>query len=168
MFLYSNEAYLKRKLLKTSEKKQDRSFNFTFRNIDVVLSLNSYKFVDFVDRIYSIEHEIKDTIYTARSDSYLDHHLEIDNECRLRTKLYDERDDLNIPIVNIPFICSNIPTAPAYGVYISQSIRYSRACDIPEHENGRFGALKSDSTHHFFRNACTKSGSLRFSQFFGC
>jgi hypothetical protein len=29
-------------------------------------------------------------------------------------------------------------------------------------------ALKSDSTHHFFRNACTKSGSLRFSQFSGC
>jgi hypothetical protein len=28
-------------------------------------------------------------------------------------------------------------------------------------ESGRFGALKSDSTHHFFRNACTKSGSLR-------
>jgi hypothetical protein len=28
-----------------------------------------------------------------------------------------------------------------------------------------FGALKSDSTHHFFRNACTKSGSLRFSVF---
>ena len=33
------------------------------------------------------------------------------------------------------------------------------------HESGRFGALKSDSTHHFFRNTCTKSGSLRFS---GC
>jgi hypothetical protein len=27
---------------------------------------------------------------------------------------------------------------------------------------------KSDSTHHFFRNACAKSGSLRFSQFSGC
>jgi hypothetical protein len=26
----------------------------------------------------------------------------------------------------------------------------------------------SDWTHHFFRNACTKSGSLRFSQFSGC
>ena len=34
--------------------------------------------------------------------------------------------------------------------------------------SGRFGALKSDSIHHFFRNACTKSGSLRFSQFSGC
>ena len=30
------------------------------------------------------------------------------------------------------------------------------------------GGLKSDSNHHFFRNACTKSGSLRFSQFSGC
>jgi hypothetical protein len=28
--------------------------------------------------------------------------------------------------------------------------------------------LKSDSTLHFFWKACTKSGSLRFSQFSGC
>ena len=32
-------------------------------------------------------------------------------------------------------------------------------------ERGRFGALKSDSTHHIFRNACTKLGSLQFSVF---
>jgi hypothetical protein len=30
--------------------------------------------------------------------------------------------------INFSFICSNIPTVPAYGVYISQMIRYSRAC----------------------------------------
>jgi hypothetical protein len=29
-------------------------------------------------------------------------------------------------------------------------------------------ALKSDSIHHFFKNACTKSGSLQFSQLAGC
>ena len=46
----------------------------------------------------------------------------------LRTKLYNKRDDFNFPIVNFPFICSNIPAAPAYGVHISQLIRYSRAC----------------------------------------
>jgi hypothetical protein len=39
---------------------------------------------------------------------------------------------------------------------------------LSRNESGRFGALKSDSTHHFLRNACTKSGSLRFSQFSGC
>ena len=30
--------------------------------------------------------------------------------------------------MNFPFICSNIPAVPAYGVYISQLIRYSRVC----------------------------------------
>jgi hypothetical protein len=46
----------------------------------------------------------------------------------VRAKLYDKRDDFNFPIVNFPFICSNIPAAPAYGVYISQLIQYFRAC----------------------------------------
>ena len=39
---------------------------------------------------------------------------------------------------------------------------------LSRNESGRFGALKSDSTPHFFRNTCTISGSLRFSQFSGC
>ena len=85
-------------------------------------------FGEFVDRIYSVELEIKDTTDMDRSASYL--HLEIDSEEWLRTKLYDKRDDLNFPIVNFPFSCSNIPAAPAYGVYISQLIRYSRACEF--------------------------------------
>jgi hypothetical protein len=42
--------------------------------------------------------------------------------------IFDKSDDFNFPIVNLPFICSNIPAAPAYGVYISQLIRYYRAC----------------------------------------
>ena len=62
------------------------------------------------------------------SASYLDLHLDIDSEGWLRTKLYDIREDFNFPIVNFPFICSNIPAAPAYGEYISQLLRYSRAC----------------------------------------
>jgi hypothetical protein len=111
-----------------NQKKLARSFNFTFRYIDDVLSLNNSRFGDFVDRIYPIELEIKDTTDTNRCASYLDLHLEIDSECRLRTKHYDKRDDFNFPIVNFPFICSNIPVVPAYGVYISQMIRYSRAC----------------------------------------
>jgi hypothetical protein len=47
---------------------------------------------------------------------------------RLRTKFYDKRDNFNFPIVNFQFICSNIPAAPAYGVYLSQLIQYFRAC----------------------------------------
>ena len=51
----------------------------------------------------------------------------IDNG-KLSTRLYDKRDDFNFPIVNFPFLSSNIPSAPAYGVYVSQLIRYARAC----------------------------------------
>ena len=128
LFFYSYEAYFIQGLLKKNEKRLARSFHLTFRYIDDVLSLNNSRFGDFVDRIYPIELEIKDTTDTDRSASYFDIPLEIDSKGRLRTKLYDKRDDFNFPIVNFPFICSNIPAAPAYGVYISQMIRYSRAC----------------------------------------
>ena len=128
LFLYSYEADFIQKLLKKSEKKLARSFSFTFRYIDDILSLNNSRFGDFVDRIYTIELEIKDTTDTDTSASYRDLHLEIDSEGWLRTKLYDIRDDFNFPIVNFPFIGSNIPAAPAHGVYISQLMRYSRAC----------------------------------------
>ena len=128
LFLYSYEADFIQGLLKKNENNLARSFNFTFRYIDDVLSLNNPKFSDFVDRIYPYELEIKDTTDTTKSASYLDLYLEIDNDGRLKTKLYDKRDDFCFPIVNFPFLCSNIPAAPTYGVFISQLIRYSRAC----------------------------------------
>ena len=99
------------------------SFIFTIRYKDDVLSLDNY-----VDRIYPIEPEIKDTTDTYRSASYLDLHLEIDSEGRLTTKHYDKRDDFKFPIVNFLFMHSTIPAAHTIGVCISQMIGYSRAC----------------------------------------
>ena len=46
---------------------------------------------------------------------------------QISTKIYDKRDDFNFKIINFPNMCSNIPASPAYGVYISQFIRYARA-----------------------------------------
>jgi hypothetical protein len=128
LFLYSYETDFIQGLLNKNGKKLARSFNFRFRYIDDVLLLNNSRFGGFVDRIYLIELEIKDTTDTDRSASYLHIHIEIDSEGWLRTQLYDKRDDFNFPIVNFPFICSNIPAASAYGVYIFQLIRYSRTC----------------------------------------
>jgi hypothetical protein len=64
---------------------------------------------------------MQDATDTARSDSYLDLHLNL----KLTLRTGSER---NSPIVNFPFICSTIPEAPAYGIYISQLIRFSMAC----------------------------------------
>ncbi len=58
--------------------------------------------------------------------SYLDILVDIDGI--LTFKLFDKRDYFNFPIVNLPHLDSNIPVKPAYGVYISQLIRYFRAC----------------------------------------
>jgi hypothetical protein len=111
LFLYSYEADFIQGHLKNREKKLARSFNFIFRYIDDVLSLNNSRFGDCVDRIYPIELEIKNTPDSDRSASYLDLHLEIESDGRFRTKLWDKRDDFNFPILNFPFIFSNIPPA---------------------------------------------------------
>ena len=66
--------------------------------------LNNSRLDDFVDSIYPIKLEIKDTTDTDRSASYLDLHLEIDSLGWLRTKLYDQRDDFNFLIVKFPFL----------------------------------------------------------------
>jgi hypothetical protein len=63
---------------------------------------------------------MKDTTDTDTSASYLDLHLEIDSEGWLRAKHYDKRDDFNIPIVNFPFVCSNISISTCiWSIYLS-------------------------------------------------
>ena len=44
------------------------------------------------------------------------------------TRLYDKLDDFDFHTVNFPFLSSNIPSGPSYGVYISQLIRYACCC----------------------------------------
>jgi hypothetical protein len=66
--------------LKKNEKKLARSFNFTFRHIDDIISLNDSNVGDFVDRFYPTELQIKDTKDTAKSASFIALHLEIDSE----------------------------------------------------------------------------------------
>ena len=58
--------------------------------------------------------------------------LSIGRDGQIRTSLYDKRDDFNFHITNFPFLSSNIPSSPAYGVFISQLIRYARACSSYE------------------------------------
>ena len=78
--------------------------------------------------IYPSELEIKDTTECSTFASYLDVLLKLDTNGKITTQLYDKRDDFNFSIVNFPYLCKNIPASPAYGVYISQLIRYARAC----------------------------------------
>jgi hypothetical protein len=80
----------------------------------------------YVQLIYSIEPEIKKTTESDISTSYLNLSHSIDSNGKLTTTLYEKRDDLNFAINNFPFLISNVPFSPAYGVYISQLIQYAR------------------------------------------
>ncbi|KAK3097380.1 hypothetical protein FSP39_009127 [Pinctada imbricata] len=95
--------------------------------IDDVLSINNPKFADYLSSIYPSELEVKETTETNNSASYLDIMLSYDTDGHMNTSLYDKRDDFNFSITNFPFLSSNIPSSPAYGVFISQLIRYARA-----------------------------------------
>ena len=92
--------------------------------LKVQLILDSVLFRVGLERFPELE--VKETTDTASSASFLDLYLEFDDSGQLSTKIYDKRDDFNFKIINFPNMCSNIPASPAYGVYISQLIRYAR------------------------------------------
>jgi hypothetical protein len=66
-------------------------------------------------------------------------HLKIDNEGLLRTKFYDKKDEFKFPNVNFLFVCSNIPAALAYCVYLTNSVEnlteivFFYTCRLPVH-----------------------------------
>ena len=130
--LYSCEAYFVQSLLSTGKKKLASRFNFTYRYIDDVLSINNPDFENYLGQMYPAELVIKNTTESNSSASYLDLLLSIGRDGQLRTSLYDKRDDFNFHITNFPFLSSNIPSSPAYGVFISQLLRCTRACSSYE------------------------------------
>ena len=128
IFLYSYEAEFIQSLLSTGKKKSASQFNFTYRYIDDVLSINNTDFENYLGQMYPVELEIKDTTESNTSPSYLDLLLSIESDGQLRTYLYYKRDDFNFHITNFPFMSSNIPSSPAYG----DLSRYARACSSYE------------------------------------
>ena len=71
---------------------------------------------------------ISKTTKSTSVASYLDLLFTRDKSNNITTKLDDKRDAFVFHIVNFPFMSSNIPSAPAYGVYASQLIRYAHCC----------------------------------------
>ena len=149
LFLYSYESEFLQNLVKDKKIHEARAFNFTYRYIDDVLSINNPRFAEFLPSIYTPELEIKETTDTASFASYLDLYLEFDDSGQLTTKIYDKRDDFNFKIINFLNMCSNIPASPAYGTYISQLIRYARA------SSNYSDFLKR---HHYLRNRLLDQG----------
>jgi hypothetical protein len=101
--------------------------NFTFHYIDDVRSLNNSRFGDFVDRLYPIELEIKDTTDTDMSASYLDLHLKIDSKGWLITETFWQKRWFQFSHCELTiYMLKHSSSSCIYGVYISQLIQCSR------------------------------------------
>ena len=74
--------------------------------------------MEFISDIYPKELTISETTESTSVASYLDLLFTRDKSNNITTKLDDKRQQMS----------SNIPSAPAYGVYASQLIRYARCC----------------------------------------
>ena len=70
LFLYSYESEFLQKLVKYKIH-EARAFNFTYRYIDDVLSINNSRFTELLPLIYPPELEVKETTDTASSASFL-------------------------------------------------------------------------------------------------
>ena len=70
LFLYPYESEFLQKLVKDKKIHEARAFNFTYRYIDDVLSINNSRFAEFLPLIYPPELEVKETTDTASSASF--------------------------------------------------------------------------------------------------
>ena len=85
-------------LLSTERKRLASRFNFTYRFIDDVLSINNLEFDNYRGQMFPIELEIKDTTESNTSAPYLDLLRSIGRDGQLLTFIYDKRDHFNFYI----------------------------------------------------------------------
>ena len=128
LFLYSYENEFLDNMIRSGHKRLARSFNLCYRYIDDLIVFNNKKFLDYLKEIYPSQLTVEKANKSDHLADYLDLTFIIDSGGKLSTRLYDKRDDFDFHIVNFPFLSSNIPSGPSYGVYISQLIRYARCC----------------------------------------
>ena len=126
LYLFCYEYNYMKTLMKLDYGKALK-FNFTVRYIDDLLTYNNTLFMNEIPNIYPQALVLNRTTESDVHVSYLDINISIKQNIFL-TNVYDKRDNFNFKIVNFPFLNSNIPTRPAYGVYMSQLVRIGRIC----------------------------------------
>ena len=90
-------------------------FTVTFQNISFCVAPTKFCF----NRATMASNEV----------CYLDTRIKQgDDSTHYHISVYDKRDEFDFRVVNFPHMDSNIPANPAYGIYISQLVRYARIC----------------------------------------
>ena len=103
-----------------------------------------------MDCIYPTELQLNITIFSDTEVPFLDLNLCVSNGT-VSTKIYDERDDFDMHVVNFPFLDGDVPRRTSYWVYISQLIRIARASSNHSDFNYRNKALTAKLLRQGYR-----------------
>ena len=128
--------------------------------LEDLLNIDNPYFEQMVGQIYPTELQLNKANSADTEAPFLDLNLSITNGI-VSSKSYDKRDDFNFEIVNFPFLDGDVPRSPSYGVYISQLIRFDRACSNVDVFNNRnlfltAKLLKQGYRYHKIRKAFSK------------
>ena len=165
LFLFCYERDFMLSLKRDSQADVIKAFNSTSRYLDDICNIDNPYFDNFVSYIYPKELKLNKTNVSCTSVSFLDLDLNISNDI-VTSKVYDKRDDFDFQIVNYPYLDGDVPRATSYGVYISQLIRFARACSSVEdfnirnltitekllHQGYRFHKLRKSFSKFYYRN----------------
>ena len=165
LFLYCYERDFMLSLKPDTQADVIQAFNDTSRYLDDILNIDNPYYETMFTSIYPKELMLNKANSSCHSGSFLDLDMSISNGV-VSTKIYDKRDDFNFDIVNYPHLDGDIPKATSYGVYVSQLIRFARACSSLDDFNVRnltitekllkqgyrFNKLRKSFTKFYFRN----------------
>ena len=129
LFLHYYESSYMNSLVSSGKLNVARKLSRNFRYLDDLLGLNDIGCFEQVhSTIYPRELVLSCTDNVGIQANYLDLNISIENKY-FRSKLYDKRNDFKFDVINFPCIkYSNIPSKPAFGIYLSQLIRVCRIC----------------------------------------
>ena len=125
LFCYERDFMLS--LNSDSESTIIDNFNNTCRYLDDIFNIDNPMFSNYISNIYPPELTLNKANEDDTHASFLDLDLSIINNT-ISSKIYDKRDDFNFDIVNFPFLDGDVPRNNSYGVFVSQLIRFARAC----------------------------------------
>ena len=154
---FSYERDFMKSLSPESQADIIEAFNSTSRYLDDFLNIY---FEQMVSRIYPAELQLNKANSSDTETLFLDLNLSISNGT-VSIKIYDKRDDFDFDIVNFPFLDGDVPGRTAYGVYISQLIRFARASSNVSDFSCRNKTLtakllKQGYRYHKLPKACSK------------
>ena len=121
LFLYCYETEFMDSLNHDNQADVIEAFNSTSRYLDDLLNIDNPYF-EFMVNQNPPELQLNKANISDTEAPFFGLHLSVENGF-VSSKIYD-----NFDIVNFPFLDGDVPRRASYGVYISQLIRFARAC----------------------------------------